>query len=39
MRRVSEDGVFGGLGPIVPIPGLDAPDAVSIRDPFAMPGR
>jgi polar amino acid transport system ATP-binding protein len=28
----------GGLGPIVPIGGLDAPDAVSIRDPFAKPG-
>ena len=29
---------FGGLGPIVPIEGLDAPNAVSIRDPFAKPG-
>ena len=28
----------GRFGPIVPIPGLDAPDAVSIRDPFAKPG-
>ncbi len=28
----------GGFGPIEPIAGLDAPDAVSIRDPFAKPG-
>jgi ABC-type polar amino acid transport system ATPase subunit len=29
---------FGGLGAIAPIPGFDAPEAVSIRDPFAKPG-
>ncbi len=28
----------GGFGPITPIPGFDAPDAVSIRDPYARPG-
>jgi len=30
---------YGGFGPIVPIAGVDAPDAVSIRDPFAKPGQ
>jgi len=31
---------FGGPGftPLAPVPGLDAPDAVSLRDPFARPG-
>ena len=29
---------FGGFGPIEPIEGLDAPNAISIRDPFARPG-
>jgi ABC-type polar amino acid transport system ATPase subunit len=35
---VSQADEFAGLGPIVPIGGLDAPHAVSIRDPFATPG-
>jgi polar amino acid transport system ATP-binding protein len=28
----------GAFGPIAPVPGLDAPEAVSLRDPFALPG-
>jgi ABC-type polar amino acid transport system ATPase subunit len=28
----------GGLSALVPVAGLDAPDAVSLRDPYAQPG-